>query len=84
MEAVITVVGNDTVGILAQVCTALRRGQRKRGGSDPAHPARHLRHDHAGGRVQLLDGFYGLCREDEAAKGDELGVDVALHPPGNL
>ena len=47
MEAVITVVGKDAVGILAKV-HRLRRSQCERRGSHPAHSAGHLCHDYAG------------------------------------
>ena len=79
MEAVITVVGNDKVGILAQVCTACAEANV----NVEEVTQRNLRHDHAGGCVQLLDGFYGLCREDEA-EGRRAGRGCALHPAGNL
>ena len=82
MEAVITVVGNDKVGILAQVCTACAEANV----NVEEVTQRILRGTFAmimlvG--VQLLDGFYGLCREDEA-EGRRAGRGCALHPAGNL
>ena len=70
MEAVITVVGNDKVGILAQVCTACAEAN--------------VNVEEVTQRI--LRGTFAmimLCREDEA-EGRRAGRGCALHPAGNL
>ena len=52
MKAFITVIGHDTVGVVAKVaglCTELNINIE----DDPEHPAGDVCHDHAGGPEQL-------------------------------
>ncbi len=47
MKAIITVVGPDRVGIIAEVCTLLAELHISVGGDQPDHHAAHVDHDHA-------------------------------------
>ena len=82
MEAVITVVGNDKVGILAQVCTACAEANV----NVEEVTQRILRGTFA--MIMLVDVSscsmdFTAFAEDEA-EGRRAGRGCALHPAGNL
>ena len=49
MRAIVTVVGKDRVGIIANVCNLLAKYQRQRPGHQPDRLAGVFHHDHDGG-----------------------------------